>query len=847
MNVRARPRIVVLGRLTTMPFAGVVWQYLHYLLGLERLGFEPWYVEAHAVAPRHFIRDRGDDGAAAASAYLAGVADRFGFAGRWAFHSLASDGRCYGLEEGRLRELYRSAAAILNLHGGTVPRPEHRASQRLICICTDPVQIELELHRRVPETLAFFAAHDVLFSFAENYGHADCKLPVSPEFPILPTRQPVVLDLWRGRGEPARPAFTTVANWRHQRSLDYHGETYEWSKHFEFLKLLDRPRRASQPLELALARCPPEDRAALLAHGWSVRDAVELSSDIDAYRRYVATSRGELTVAKDQNVRLRTGWFSDRSATYLAAGRPVVTQDTAFGCALPTGAGLFAFSTPDAALGALQLIDADYPRHSRAALQIAADFFAHDAVLPSLLERGGVEMPRPAGKRPARTRQRVLLVAHRFPPDAMGGVERYTEELAESLQAAGSAVAVVSRRPGQGPLRREVESLPSGVRVHRLAGGRFSRDQFLLDHDGLERLFSEALEESDPEIVHFNHLIDLAPASLRQARERGAAVVLTLHDYYFACPRILLLTTEDTACAGPRGGRACAETCFPDTPAERWALRTAYFRRLLGLADRVVCPSRHVADFFAGFGAPAERLRVVPNGIWLDRVAETNGWVGPRQRGRLALAFLGAVLPHKGVQVVIEALERAALPAVELTAFGTIGDPDWARFLYARAAAVPGLSFRMYGEYAPEELPLLLGDIDAVVVPSQWPETYCLVAYESLARGIPAVVSRQGALPDAVRDEQNGFVFEDTEQLAAILGRLSTEEDLLPRLRAGARSTPTFTQAEHVAGLQAIYREAVEEARRRGAPAPSDLDEIEALERALESVGFAGDTEVLVR
>jgi hypothetical protein len=112
--------------------------------------------------------------------------------------------------------------------------------------------------------------------------------------------------------------------------------------------------------------------------------------DLDAYRDYVAGSRGEFTVAKDQNVRLRSGWFSDRTATYLAARRPVVTQDTAFGNVLPTGEGLFAFSTPDEAADAIETINADYARHRRGALRVARDYFSHDVVLGQLLREVGL-------------------------------------------------------------------------------------------------------------------------------------------------------------------------------------------------------------------------------------------------------------------------------------------------------------------------------------------------------------------------------------------------------------------------------------------------------------------------
>src|SRR5439155_9617198 len=131
------------------------------------------------------------------------------------------------------------------------------------------------------------------------------------------------------------------------------------SKHHEFLKFLDLPARTGQLFELALSSYTDADRELLESHGWRVRPALDFSDDLDAYRSYIGGSRAEFTVAKDQNVRLRSGWFSDRSATYLAAGRPVVTQETGFSNVLPTGRGLFGFSTVDEIVGAVEAINAD--------------------------------------------------------------------------------------------------------------------------------------------------------------------------------------------------------------------------------------------------------------------------------------------------------------------------------------------------------------------------------------------------------------------------------------------------------------------------------------------------------
>jgi GT2 family glycosyltransferase len=386
-----KPQVVVLGMMSKIPVAGVVWQTVHYLLGLERLGFAAYYVEAHARTPSMFMAAPGDDGSGRAAAFIDGTMRRFGLAGRWAFHALHDDGRCYGMTERELRGLYRSAALLVNLHGGTQPLPEHAATGRLVYVETDPVQLQVELVEEQPETIAFLEPHVALFTFAENYGAPDCGLPVSGRFSFHATRQPVVLDLWAGYGGGRGSRYTTVGNWRQDwREVRLRGDTYTWSKHTEFLKVLELPSRVGPRFELALGGIDAEDRARLEAAGWGVRDALRLSSDINAYRSFVACSRGELTVAKDQNVRLRSGWFSDRSATYLAAGRPVVTQDTGFGVSLPTGLGLLPFQDLDGAADAIEQVEADYDRHARAAAEIARERFDASRVLADLVGTVGL-------------------------------------------------------------------------------------------------------------------------------------------------------------------------------------------------------------------------------------------------------------------------------------------------------------------------------------------------------------------------------------------------------------------------------------------------------------------------
>jgi hypothetical protein len=336
-----------------------------------------------------FMADSADQrGPAKAADFIAGVMRRFDLGGRWAYHSVLGGERAFGMTEERLRRLYREAALIINLNGGTDPLPEHEETGRLVFLETDPGWFELGIAAGDQKLMRIAGAHRAFCTYGLNLGNPDCTLPVPAGVELYRTPPPVLLDLWvREEGDPGS-AFTTVGNWRFDGAP---------GKSAAFLELIDLPARTSEPLELALEGLPDDDRRLLERHGWRVRAAGEVSEDIDTYRRYIRGSRGEFTVAKDEYVRPRSGWFSERSAGYLAAGRPVVMQDTGFGAALPTGEGLFRFATLDDVLAAFEAIDSNYARQSRAAHEIAREFLDAGVVLPRLLEHFGL----PARRRPA--------------------------------------------------------------------------------------------------------------------------------------------------------------------------------------------------------------------------------------------------------------------------------------------------------------------------------------------------------------------------------------------------------------------------------------------------------------
>ena len=411
-----KKKIVLLGLMSHIPVAGAAWLTAQYLIGFQRLGFDVYYVEAHGIQPAGMLVRQPDvDSSARASQYIAGIMRRFDLEHHWAFHALHTDGRYYGMTENQVKDLYRSAALIVNMHGGTVPLPEHAATGRLVYLGTDPVELEIELYHNRQETIDFLAPHCAFFTWGLNYGNPDCRMPVSERFHFQPSPPPVVVDLWQADSNPTRQpgveeslasasgynavtrqlgpsdTFTTVGNWRQtHRQVEFKREVYHWSKHLEFLKFIDLPRQTRQSFELALSSYQEADQRLLESKGWKVRDALTFSTDLDAYRQYICRSRGEFTVAKDQNVRLRSGWFSERSAQYLAAGKPVITQETGFSNILPTARGLFGFSTLEEIVDAVESINANYEQHCRAASELAREFFNYDVVLPKLLAAVGL-------------------------------------------------------------------------------------------------------------------------------------------------------------------------------------------------------------------------------------------------------------------------------------------------------------------------------------------------------------------------------------------------------------------------------------------------------------------------
>jgi hypothetical protein len=407
MKTHTKKRLVVLGTISTDPFAGMAWMHMQFVIGLQRLGHDVHYIETNSNWPYDPLRQTHVNDSDYALPYLQRTAEQFGIGDRWAYRRGYSDKAWFGPAAQMAEDLLLHADAVLNITGSSAVAGQGLRAGRLVYVGTDPVHPELSYAEGDVSMREIIDEHDDTLTYGENIGRPGCTIPPLPNLRGR-MRQPVLIDLWKA-GAATRPHFTTVGNWRQSgRDVEFEGETYLWSKHHEFLKIIDVPTRVRTPMELATNLMPPEKigpgvkdgvHAGGLADGadvllvknkWDLVDGVALSTDPWSYRDYIKASSGEFTVARDLNVRLKSGWFSERSASYLAAGRPVITQDTGFGTVLPTGEGLFAFNTADEAVAAFECVESDPERHGRAARDIAEEYFRAETVLARMLNDLGL-------------------------------------------------------------------------------------------------------------------------------------------------------------------------------------------------------------------------------------------------------------------------------------------------------------------------------------------------------------------------------------------------------------------------------------------------------------------------
>jgi hypothetical protein len=389
-------RIIVLGYIVRGPLGGMVWSNLQYLMGLARLGHDVYFVEDSDDYPSCYdpVRDVVDTDASYGLGFAARELERIGLAGRWAYWD-AHTSRWLGPCADRILEVCATADLVLNLCGVNPVRSWLLGIEVRALVDEDPAFTQIR-HLTDPAARDRALHHTVFFSFAENLGASGCAIP-DDGFPWQTTRQPVVMDALAVTPAPPDGKFTTVMQWQSYPAREHAGVRYGM-KSDSFMPYITLPLRAGPIFEVALGG-PGAPRDLLRAKGWLVRDSREPTPDVPTYLRYIQQSRAEWSVAKHGYVVSRSGWFSERSVTYLASGRPVLIQDTGFSDWLPTGAGIVAFASPDQAVAGVEAINSRYGFHSRTARAIAEEYFDSRKVLARLIERAMRNRERDEGGR----------------------------------------------------------------------------------------------------------------------------------------------------------------------------------------------------------------------------------------------------------------------------------------------------------------------------------------------------------------------------------------------------------------------------------------------------------------
>lgn len=391
-----RLRIIVGGFLGLLPAGGVAWDYVQYPVGLAALGHDVYYVEDTGLWPIYQADRGGQADCTVNVAHLATVMHAFGLDGRWAYRDEVSD--CwFGLEQASVRELCRTADVFLNISCATPLRDEYLTIPVRALVDTDPMftQIQYETQTAFTDGTSSMRllvdSHTHHFTYGENIGSNDCRVPTCG-IRWRHTRQPICLEHWPALTPTMAPsAFRTIMNWSAGMPLVYKDESWG-QKNVEFNRLLDLPSMVPAiPLAVAVGQTAGDPFSVENArqHGWHVMNAGTCASTWSDYQRFIQNSVGEFSIAKETYVKARTGWFSGRSACYLASGRPVVTQDTGWSQHLPNGDGLLAFTDMRSATEALNQVVSAPSAHARAARAIADEYFGSDRILGEMLSQMG--------------------------------------------------------------------------------------------------------------------------------------------------------------------------------------------------------------------------------------------------------------------------------------------------------------------------------------------------------------------------------------------------------------------------------------------------------------------------
>jgi hypothetical protein len=387
-------RIIVGGFIGLMPAGGVTWDYMQYPLGFSLMGHDVYYIEDTRMFPIYQKEGSKWDDCSSTVKHLGNVMNFFGMGDKWAYRDEAS-GKCFGLTEEKIKTICNSADVFVNISCSTYMRDEYCKIPVKILIDSDPMftQIQYMSDQKFtpgePGLKQMVDAHNFHFTFGEKIGTENCRIP-SGGLQWLTTRQPICLSYWKTNFNHVQEnSFTTLMNWTAGKKLYFDSDTWG-QKDIEFNKFLNLPQKVQGiKLSMIINQTGGTDQTMMdkeiTKAGWEILSPDSNASDWKSYQQFIQNSTGEFSVAKETYVKARTGWFSCRSACYLASGKPVITQDTGWTEFIPAGNGLFGFQNLEEAVSALQIVARDPQKHSKAAREIAEEFFDSNKVLNSLL------------------------------------------------------------------------------------------------------------------------------------------------------------------------------------------------------------------------------------------------------------------------------------------------------------------------------------------------------------------------------------------------------------------------------------------------------------------------------
>lgn len=420
---------------------------------------------------------------------------------------------------------------------------------------------------------------------------------------------------------------------------------------------------------------------------------------------------------------------------------------------------------------------------------------------------------------------RVLHIVHQYVPDHVAGTELYTQSVARRQTRRGHEVAVFTPLNRAGHFSGEPEE-EEGVRVYRVPVGDRSATAIFrstFGHDELSAALATVLQRETPDIVHLQHLMGIPAGALTHLIESAIPYVISLHDYWYGCANGQLLTNDShMLCAGPdarfhncgrcavaRAGWAGGAGLLGPLAAPILRRRDEALRPIFNGARRIMAPNEFGRQVHAEMGFPTDRMIINPLG--LDRPPgldeQVSAHTSTRVSGTLKLGYVGSISRQKGLHVLIEAMNRLPAESVTLDIYGDLAVfPAYAVELRALARH-PGIHFN--GLLARERLWAVLGNLDALVMPTLWYEASPATIREAFVAGLPVIASDLGAPGSVIRHEVDGLLFPagDVAALGATLARLAADPARLDTLRAGI--PPLRTEAEHIGQIDEVYRQAL--------------------------------------